>query len=774
MSLSAFKIWLAKYGSVAAIGEGAVDTAELAADAVDGTKIADGAVDSEHIAAGAIDTAHLALLAVDNGQIAANAITSDKIAAGVVIASDIADGTITDAKIATGANLTLGKIAVANGKIPIGNGSSIAEAQTITGDITISNAGVGAIAAGAIVNADVNAAAAIAVTKLEGLADGEIVIGVDADPANNAKVTMSGHGTLANDGAFGLEVTEITAAAAVPDVADMVPFSDESAEGDPTLAATVAELLSAAGDLTALAVAPALDDRVLVTDEDVANDPAKSTTVQLLLDSMASLGDITPVITAAGSDLIPVVDVSATPDAAASATLFEVVTAIAGDGLTQDATDGDIDVDVNSLGTVVAAPSITAAEPDYIAVSDESEVNDPTGKASLFAVLTAAAGAGLAQEATTGALEVDVHEVTALAAVPDIADLVPISDESAAGDPTLAVTVTELLSAAGDLTDLGEGPAVDDRLLLTDESAAGDPAKSMSVANLFDGMNNLTDITPVITAAATDKIPVIDASDTFAKTATLFEVATAIAGDGLLQDATDGDIDLDVQGLGTTVAAPSITAAEPDYIAVSDESEANDPTGKASLFALLTAAAGTGLAQDGTTGALAIATAKYPTVVPPALCHPIATIKDSLPDAGDGTSIGLADAAGGLLTGSTSNTNQKAESLAADLVLPNNYVDGAAIDVRVRAKVSATRANAQTVDVIAKLMGDALGADICETGLQSLTTSYANYDFVITPTGLVAGDTIHVEIYVDSDDTGGSTDGFITITRIELRSTNRA
>jgi len=574
MSLSAFKIWLAKYGSVAAIGEGAVDTAELAADAVDGTKIADGAVDSEHIAAGAIDTAHLALLAVDNGQIAANAITSDKIAAGVVIASDIADGTITDAKIATGANLTLGKIAVANGKIPIGNGSSIAEAQTITGDITISNAGVGAIAAGAIVNADVNAAAAIAVTKLEGLADGEIVIGVDADPANNAKVTMSGHGTLANDGAFGLEVTEITAAAAVPDVADMVPFSDESAEGDPTLAATVAELLSAAGDLTALAVAPALDDRVLVTDEDVANDPAKSTTVQLLLDSMASLGDITPVITAAGSDLIPVVDVSATPDAAASATLFEVVTAIAGDGLTQDATDGDIDVDVNSLGTVVAAPSITAAEPDYIAVSDESEVNDPTGKAS--------------------------------------------------------------------------------------------------------------------------------------------------------------------------------------------------------LFALLTAAAGTGLAQDGTTGALAIATAKYPTVVPPALCHPIATIKDSLPDAGDGTSIGLADAAGGLLTGSTSNTNQKAESLAADLVLPNNYVDGAAIDVRVRAKVSATRANAQTVDVIAKLMGDALGADICETGLQSLTTSYANYDFVITPTGLVAGDTIHVEIYVDSDDTGGSTDGFITITRIELRSTNRA
>jgi hypothetical protein len=55
---------------------------------------------------------------------------------------------------------------LANGKILVGNASNVPTAVTVSGDFTISNAGVGALSAGVIVNADVNASAAIATTKL--------------------------------------------------------------------------------------------------------------------------------------------------------------------------------------------------------------------------------------------------------------------------------------------------------------------------------------------------------------------------------------------------------------------------------------------------------------------------------------------------------------------------------------------------------------------------------------------------------------------------------
>lgn len=55
---------------------------------------------------------------------------------------------------------------LADGKILVGDGSNVATAVTPTGDVTITNAGVTAIASGVIVNADVNASAAIAYSKL--------------------------------------------------------------------------------------------------------------------------------------------------------------------------------------------------------------------------------------------------------------------------------------------------------------------------------------------------------------------------------------------------------------------------------------------------------------------------------------------------------------------------------------------------------------------------------------------------------------------------------
>ena len=63
-------------------------------------------------------------------------------------------------------DLSADKIAVADGKIIVGNSSDQGAAVSMTGDVTISSAGATSIATGAIVNADVNASAAIAGSKI--------------------------------------------------------------------------------------------------------------------------------------------------------------------------------------------------------------------------------------------------------------------------------------------------------------------------------------------------------------------------------------------------------------------------------------------------------------------------------------------------------------------------------------------------------------------------------------------------------------------------------
>lgn len=154
---------------------------------------------------------------------------------------------------------------------------------------------------------------------------------------------------------------------------------------------------------------------------------------------------------------------------------------------------------------------------------------------------------------------------------------------------------------------------------------------------------------------------------------------------------------------------------------------------------------------------------------------PIAAVKDSLPDSPNGTSLGLSDTAGGALTGSTTNsggTASASESAGFVAVLPTNYVAGGAVTIRVRAKVSAARQVTQTIDATIKKQGDAtLGSDIVATAAQTLTTSYANYDFTVTPTGLAAGDVLVGTIVAAADDTGGGNNGAITVTAVTILAT---
>ncbi len=556
MSLARFKRWLATYGPSATVGDGSVTTAKLAADAVDGTKIADNAVDSEHVTAGAIDTAHLAADVIDGTKIADNAIGAEHIAAGAVGASEIADGTvleaevgdgaITNAKIAAGANLDLSKIAIADGKIMIGSGATIGVAYTITGDLSISNAGVAAIAAGAIIDADINAAAAIAHTKLAAMTDGYILVGSGATVPT--AVAMSGDVAIINDGTTAIQEGAVDAA-----------------------------MIEGLGNA----------EFIIGTDGTAANN-TKST--------------------------------------------------------------------MSSDATMTNAGVLTIAS---LAINNAK-------------VATAAAIA-----------------VTKLEGLADAAMLVGV-DGTGANNGKVVMS--------GDVTMINDGTT------------------TIGALKISNGM--------IATAAAI--------------------VVTKFEG------LADGEFVVGVDGTGANNAKVTFSGD----IAVTN--------------------AGIATIQAGAVESTMMASAKYPTAIVPASCHPVATIKDLLPDTGDGTTIGLADAAGGLLTVSTSNSNQKEETLAFDVVLPENYVDGEAIDIRVRAQVDVARANAQTVDLVVKQMSDTLGSDICTTGVQSIgTAGYTNEDFVITPTGLVAGDLLHVELTADSDDTGGSSNGVLTISRIELRSTNR-
>ena len=163
------------------IVDGAVATADIAADAIDGTRIADDAVNSEHLAADSIDAEHYAPGSVDATALASGAVTTVKIAGDAVDGTKIADDSINsehyvaasidnehladdavgadelasdavvNASVAAGAAIEFTKLEnLDSSKILVGNGSNKAAEVALSGDITINNAGVSAIGANTV------------------------------------------------------------------------------------------------------------------------------------------------------------------------------------------------------------------------------------------------------------------------------------------------------------------------------------------------------------------------------------------------------------------------------------------------------------------------------------------------------------------------------------------------------------------------------------------------------------------------------------------------
>jgi hypothetical protein len=86
---------------------------------------------------------------------------------GTITSTMLADGTIVDADINASAAIALSKLATSTaGNIIVYNSSGVPTSVAETGDVTISDTGVTSIATGVIVNADISATAAIDLGKL--------------------------------------------------------------------------------------------------------------------------------------------------------------------------------------------------------------------------------------------------------------------------------------------------------------------------------------------------------------------------------------------------------------------------------------------------------------------------------------------------------------------------------------------------------------------------------------------------------------------------------
>ena len=140
------------------------------------------------------------------------------IGSGKVTSSMIVDGTIVDGDINASAGIALSKLATSTaGNIIVYNSGGVPTAVAETGDVTISDAGVTAIGSGkvtstmildgTIVNGDINASAAIDLSKLASGTSAQVIV------ANGSGVptyvTLSGDVTISNTGVATIEANSV-------------------------------------------------------------------------------------------------------------------------------------------------------------------------------------------------------------------------------------------------------------------------------------------------------------------------------------------------------------------------------------------------------------------------------------------------------------------------------------------------------------------------------------------------------------------------------------
>ena len=152
------------------ITDGTIATVDIADSAITTAKIKDLNVTTAKIAASAVTSAKIADGTIATVDIADSAITTDKIAADAVTSAKIANGTIVDADIATDAKIAASKISGLATVATSGSYNDLSNKPTLGTLASKSAVTTSEITDGTITNADIATNAAIAASKISGLA----------------------------------------------------------------------------------------------------------------------------------------------------------------------------------------------------------------------------------------------------------------------------------------------------------------------------------------------------------------------------------------------------------------------------------------------------------------------------------------------------------------------------------------------------------------------------------------------------------------------------
>jgi len=147
------------------LADGSVTNAKLGADSVNGSKIADDSINSEHYVDGSIDTAHIANSQITIDKMAANSVNSDQYVDGSIDLIHLSADSVNGTKIADD---SINSEHYVDGSIDTAH---IANSQITLDKMASDSVNSSKIVDGSIVNADVNASAAIDATKI---ADGTV------------------------------------------------------------------------------------------------------------------------------------------------------------------------------------------------------------------------------------------------------------------------------------------------------------------------------------------------------------------------------------------------------------------------------------------------------------------------------------------------------------------------------------------------------------------------------------------------------------------------
>lgn len=115
----------------------------------------------------------------------------------------------------------------------------------------------------------------------------------------------------------------------------------------------------------------------------------------------------------------------------------------------------------------------------------------------------------------------------------------------------------------------------------------------------------------------------------------------------------------------------------------------------------------------------------------------------------------------GILQGEDAHGTTKTETVCLEFAIPESFDDGQDVKLTITARVNDSGAgtmSVKTIDVEAYEVAEAgtAGPDLCATAAQDLTTSMAQYTFVVTATGLVRGDMLRILVRTVITESGGT------------------